>query len=222
MLNRFVTLLKTEWRASEDRRIGARILAVLQVFVFPFYRAGRFIVFKRPLSGPADHPTGGPPASVTVRPVEAADVPRLRQIASSADGVRLEAFARRGSLGVLAERDGAALGYMWASFAIFPELHRVAIDLNQREAFIHDIWVVPAARRQGLASAMLAYLFDRLKKRDIQTVVNHVVVDNRQALEFHHRRGYQPVFNLTHRRILRWDFYRQTPYRNISGLRKQG
>lgn len=211
MLNRFVTLLKTEWRASANRHCGGRILAVLRAATFPFYRAGRFIVFKRPLSEADNRPDR--PALVTVRPVEGADVSRLRQIASPADGARLEAFARRGSLGVLAERDGAALGYMWASFVIFPKLHRVAIDLDKNEAFIHDMWVVPAARRQGLASAMLAYLFDRLKKRNIQTVVNHVVADNRQALEFHHRHGYQPVFNLTHRRILRWDFYRQTPYR---------
>jgi len=217
-ISRFVSLLKTEWRAAEKRTLVVRLGRVLRVFTYPFYRAGQFIVVRRPLSLPNERPVW--PESVTVRRVEPADLPGLRQISNSADGPRLEAFTRRGSLGILAERGGEMLGYMWASFAIFPQLHRVAINLDPQEAFIHDIWVVPAARREGLASAMLWEMINTLQGRALQYVVSHVVADNQKALAFHARHGYKPMASLSHRRILRWDFYHQTPYTESSDFHK--
>ncbi len=84
---------------------------------------------------------------------------------------------RRGSLTVVAEKDGKIAGFV------------VALSRGNR-GHIVTIDVVSPARRSGLGSQLIAAAEDHLRAASCQTVSLETAVDNHAALAFYKRHGY--------------------------------
>ena len=100
--------------------------------------------------------------------------------------------------------DAAALGAMNGAFDVDVEASRVALLDGERvgfanlarrgaEAWIGGVGVVAAARRQGVAEALMRALHDEARSRDVTTVWLEVMEQNEAAYRLYEKLGYDVV-----------------------------
>jgi ribosomal protein S18 acetylase RimI-like enzyme len=100
----------------------------------------------------------------------------------------VEAFLRDGFgpdpafSGIIAERDGGAVGYL---------LYHFGYDSDQamRIMYIVDLWVDPAARRGGVGRALMGEAAARCRARGGRSLIWAVFVPNKLAIDFYERLG---------------------------------
>ena len=100
----------------------------------------------------------------------------------------VEAFLRDGFgpdpafSGIIAERDGGAVGYL---------LYHFGYDTDQAMRVLHivDLWVDPAARRGGIGRALMREAAARCRAKGGQALVWAVFAPNRLAADFYTRLG---------------------------------
>jgi ribosomal protein S18 acetylase RimI-like enzyme len=101
-----------------------------------------------------------------------------------------------GSFALLAERDGALLGY--AMVAVSP-VEETWIDDTWRTGpligEIETVSVTPEARGQGLGAALLDRIDAELAAAGIEDVVVGAFAANTRALRLYERRGFRPTWN---------------------------
>ncbi len=127
-------------------------------------------------------------AMLTLRPFRPADFDILWRIDQECfpPGIaysRLELayyVRQRGAITVIGEKDGAIAGYVVA------ESHKSA-------GHIVTIDVLPAARRAGLGSKLIAAAEENLRAAGCSSVSLETAVDNHAALAFYKRHGYSVV-----------------------------
>ena len=71
----------------------------------------------------------------------------------------LEAFRTLlagGRIGVVAWRDGRAVGYAWMAERLGPEVTRCPVPLPEEAVYLWDLYVLPAERGRGIGSALAA------------------------------------------------------------------
>ncbi|WP_288016091.1 GNAT family N-acetyltransferase [Blastomonas sp.] len=86
---------------------------------------------------------------------------------------------------VVAELDGAVMGYAYAS----PHRVRAAYATSADIA----IYVAPAAQGQGLGRALYTALFERLRSRSIHAVFAGIALPNPASIALHEAMGMVPV-----------------------------
>ncbi|MFC4071861.1 GNAT family N-acetyltransferase [Actinoplanes subglobosus] len=136
-----------------------------------------------------------PPAGgCRVRPATPADAPFVQDclaraihngLAGEPPAVDVDEWARRrfadpfhsGATCIIAERRGRRLGHVYAT--VGPDRYR-----RIRLANIHDVYVVPEAKRQGVAHALTAALADHLSRSGVPMMEGEVIMrgDPQQAL----------------------------------------
>ena len=138
------------------------------------------------MSGPAEH--------VRVRPARPEDAARLAEMANdlndhvgvpgrpfTAARVRADGFGPGAAFTPLvAELGGAVAGYAFYS----PSYNT---DLAARGMWLHDIYVVPAARGRGVGYALMAAVAAEAVRIGCASMEWGVHVDNAGALEFYRR-----------------------------------
>lgn len=142
--------------------------------------------------------TGSP--TVRIRTITAADaepVARmwsdfaryLRQLGDTDDqAFGVEAFLRDGFgpdpafSGLIAERDGGAVGYLLYNFGY-------DVDRGARVMHIVDLWVDPAARRGGIGRALMREAAARCRARGGIELIWAVFAPNKLAADFYARLG---------------------------------
>jgi len=100
----------------------------------------------------------------------------------------VEAFLRDGFgpdpafTGIIAERDGAAVGYL---------LYHFGYDSDQAMRFLHivDLWVDPEARRGGVGRALMSEAASRCRAKGGQALFWSVFAPNKLAAAFYERLG---------------------------------
>jgi ribosomal protein S18 acetylase RimI-like enzyme len=153
----------------------------------------------------AAHPSGLPeaqgsrnPITPRVRFAESADIPRLFSLkwqlaiadritatirAAEADWYRA-GFGPSGRFAALvAEIDGWVVGML--------TFHEHCDVQYQSTLYIEDLFVVPAYRKLGVASALLADLAALARKRDMPRIELHVREDNRAARRLYRELGFE-------------------------------
>ncbi|MGH9532789.1 MAG: GNAT family N-acetyltransferase [Terriglobales bacterium] len=85
-----------------------------------------------------------------------------------------------GAITVVGEKDGAIAGY-------------VVAESHKRQGHIVTIDVLPAARRSGLGSQLMAAAEEHLRAAGCSSVSLETAVDNHGALAFYKRHGYSVV-----------------------------
>ncbi len=133
------------------------------------------------------------PRSLVIKTCRGKDLERILSIESA--GFGKEAWDRNTfayyleqptCLFLMAWRGRSAVGYLLAC-------------TRAKRAELVSVAVVPAARRVGVASAMLESLMRRLNRRDVTRLVLAVKVTNRGALAFYERYDFRKI-----RRVARY------------------
>ena len=92
---------------------------------------------------------------------------------------------------VAEDETGALLGFVFCSIL---RLSQEFLCRGQGSVgFLNDLYVVPAARRQGLARRLTAYAEDWLRENGIETLELQVLPGNAEARAYWDRQGMTPV-----------------------------
>jgi len=106
-----------------------------------------------------------------------------------------DGFFRQGGFALLAEGDGTLLGY--AMVAITPVEETLMPDTwrtGDRIAEVETLVLHPAARGEGLGSALLDAIDEELAREGIDDVLIGAIVTNTDAIRLYERRGYRPAW----------------------------
>jgi len=109
---------------------------------------------------------------------------------------------RRGDIAVLARLSGRPAGITWTAFGPVevPELGR-SLRLDRYEAYIHDVYVAPAARGRNVAPSMLEFLAMELRQRDVFRAWALIGHENQASLRAFEKASFTPVCDVIHTRI---------------------
>ncbi|NUB91871.1 GNAT family N-acetyltransferase [Haloterrigena sp. SYSU A121-1] len=88
--------------------------------------------------------------------------------------------------GLLVARDGGTV-VGFASFSV----ERGSLQLDATRGVLSNIYVVPAARGQGVGTALLEAVEDELEAQGADVVVLEVMARNEAARRFYERKGYE-------------------------------
>ncbi len=116
----------------------------------------------------------------------------------------VEEFARRIRKAVadyswlIAERDGACIGYAYGSMMRERAAYRWSVEVS---AYVH-----PAHHRQGIGAALYSILLDDLMEKGFCQAFAGIALPNTASLGFHHRFGFRPIgmFKSVGRKFGRW------------------
>jgi ribosomal protein S18 acetylase RimI-like enzyme len=97
-------------------------------------------------------------------------------------------LAREDAAILVAEGDGAILGYVYA--AVEPQSWQ---DLRDEAGYIHDVVVDPDRRRQGVATALMEAALEWLRGRGVPRVVLGTASRNTSAQRLFARLGFRPT-----------------------------
>ena len=97
-------------------------------------------------------------------------------------------LANRDVLLLVAEADGGVAGYLYGSV----EGRDWAMLLDDHGA-IHDVFVSPAARHQGVARALMREAAERFRQRGLQRVVLYAAPANTEGQALFKTLGYRPT-----------------------------
>jgi ribosomal protein S18 acetylase RimI-like enzyme len=109
---------------------------------------------------------------------------------------------KRGDLAVLARLGGRPAGIAWSASGPVdvPELDRT-LRLDRYEAYIHDVFVAPAARGRNVAPSMLEFLALELRQRDVFRAWALIGHENTASVRAFEKASYTPVCDVIHTRI---------------------
>jgi GNAT superfamily N-acetyltransferase len=109
---------------------------------------------------------------------------------------------KRGDLAVLARLGGRPAGIAWSASGPVdvPELERT-LRLDRYEAYIHDVFVAPAARGRNVAPSMLEFLALELRQRDVFRAWALIGHENTASVRAFEKASYTPVCDVIHTRI---------------------
>lgn len=119
---------------------------------------------------------------------------------------------RRGDLAVLARLASRPAGIAWSASGPVdvPELGRT-LRLDRYEAYIHDVFVAPAARGRNVAPAMLEFLALELRQRDFFRAWALIGHENQASLRAFEKASYTAVCDVIHTKIAGLDRLRVRP-----------
>jgi GNAT superfamily N-acetyltransferase len=109
---------------------------------------------------------------------------------------------RRGDDAVLARLTSRPAGIAWSARGPVdvPELGRT-LRLDRYEAYIHDVFVAPAARGRNVAPSMLEFLALELRQRDVYRSWALIGSENTASVRAFEKASYTPVADVIHTRI---------------------
>lgn len=109
---------------------------------------------------------------------------------------------KRGDLAALARLGGRPAGIAWSASGPVdvPELDRT-LRLDRYEAYIHDVFVAPAARGRNVAPSMLEFLALELRQRDVFRAWALIGHENTASVRAFEKASYTPVCDVIHTRI---------------------
>lgn len=86
---------------------------------------------------------------------------------------------------LVAERDGAVIGYAYASPHRAREAYRFSCEVS--------VYLAPAAHGEGVAAALYDALLERLRERGYRQAFAGITLPNEPSERFHRRLGFEPV-----------------------------
>lgn len=102
-----------------------------------------------------------------------------------AEMARRIADYQRGHAWLVAERDGAVIGYAYGSPHRAREAYRFATEVS--------VYLHPSAHGRGLARTLYDELFARLAERGYRTACAGITMPNERSERFHRRFGFETV-----------------------------
>ncbi|HWO25459.1 MAG TPA: GNAT family N-acetyltransferase [Kofleriaceae bacterium] len=109
---------------------------------------------------------------------------------------------RRGDQAVLATIDIRPAGIAWAARGPIeaPELGRI-LRMSKYDAYIHSVYVPPAARGRAVAPVMLEHLAKELRATDAYRSWALIAADNQASLRAFQKASFTPVCDVIHAKM---------------------
>jgi GNAT superfamily N-acetyltransferase len=184
----------------------AAALTILRELAQLPYRHMRFVIVNRSLTDPL--PDLQPRIALEVRDFSWADVELVRHVHRPSEARLCARRLERGHIGVVAFHRGQPAGYAWASSQMDPNLERVNIELQPRDAFCVDAYTAPAFRGQGVQTALAIARLRRLRDLGFLSMLAYIEEGNNPSLAVWQRKlGGQVVGHM--------DFLRIGPWRRV-------
>ena len=184
---------------TELGKTGARIL----------YQHADYVILTHTLSVPAT--TAQPSSGLAIRRATTRDaISTLSLTSGSADMARFYKLYEAGSHALIATNHGQIAGYCWASQGVDGSVNRVqaALPSYPGDAYVHDLFVSPTHRRQGVGQALLIHCLEYLHKSGYKRALAAVAKDNIPSLTLTRNTGYIVIGELSHMRILFWGHFK--------------
>lgn len=186
---------------NKDWRTGFTTLLGLATRFF--YASGEFVVYCYSLPNRYQPPALDP--GLEIRPVNSAqEFSYLEAITEAVDMARFYEMDAQGSSCFFALHQDRVAGYTWTSIKNNLAANRVQPPLQAGEALIHDIFVAPEFRRQGIAEALLTYQMNVLFSQGFIRALTGVDLDNKASLRLQEKLGAERLTTMTYKRILFW------------------
>ncbi|HTR49262.1 MAG TPA: GNAT family N-acetyltransferase, partial [Kofleriaceae bacterium] len=111
-------------------------------------------------------------------------------------------FWKRGDRAVLAKLGPRAAGVAWYARGPVeaPELGRT-LKLSKYDAYIHSVFVAPAARGRGVAPVMLEHIAKELRATDAYRSWALIAADNEASLRAFQKASFTPVCDVIHAKM---------------------
>jgi len=195
-------------RTFQEEGVRAGLERLGQTIARVFYQRAEYIIVANVLSGQAPLPNPG--VGLTIRQVTTSEeIAKLSSIPDLANN--MERFYRmfdNGSIGFIAFQNDQAVGCAWISQKIDPSMIRVQVPLRPGDACVHNLFVSPTHRGQGIGQALVSHRLQFLREHGYKRAIAAVLKDNIPALKVDKKTGYTPIGEMTHTRILSWDLYK--------------
>jgi GNAT superfamily N-acetyltransferase len=114
-------------------------------------RFSRLIVFAQPLDA---IPELRNPPGVRIERLRPDQISSLGPIVGERDRERFRRLIQAGCVGLVAWRGDRPVGYGWVTTRMRPEVSQCPIPLPPAAAYLWDLYVIPAERRNGVGSAL--------------------------------------------------------------------
>jgi GNAT superfamily N-acetyltransferase len=200
LLYRLITALKV----FRENGLRAGFVELGQTIWRIFYQRAEYTAMAKELSRQA-YPAAGEPDLIIRRATTREEILALSSIADLADMARFQRMFDQGSVVLIALRGGQAVGYGWISHRIDRRTNRLQPPLRPGDACLHDLFVSPAHRGQGIAQALVARRLQFLREEGYKRSIIAVAQGNAPALRVAEKAGYRPVGEMSHTRLLFWD-----------------
>jgi GNAT superfamily N-acetyltransferase len=168
--------------AAQAKRLGGWSgvwSEVMDRTVRRIYRRGRMLVVEQPLDAlPAEVELPG----VEIREIGAGELAVLRQLTTVRTQDRFESYLASGGWCLVAYRAGVPIGYTWIAGKMLPGVESVPLDLPSDAAYGWALYVIPAERRNGIGSALVAARLRLARDRGYRKAWRAIRVTNRPAL----------------------------------------
>lgn len=204
LLRQLLCRLGSSVRAFQTEGWRAGLLALESTLSRILYQRGEYTVLANDLSGHLAVPD--PKADLVILQATAREeLAVLNSMVHPADLARFYSLFDRGSTAFVAFQNSEAVGYGWISPAIDPAVHRVPAPLCPGDACLHDLFVSPAHRRQGIGLALISHRLRFLHDHGYRRAIAVVRKDNLPSLRANKNAGYRRIGEMTHARLLLWD-----------------
>lgn len=185
------------WAGSAE--LGRTVLRI-------FYQRGEYIIIAHTLSGQIPPPA--PKPGLVVRQVNTRDeIANLSSIAEPVDMARFYKMFDHGSIAFIAFQNGQSVGCCWISQEVDRRVNRVQFPLGPGDACVHDLFVSPAHRGQGLGKSLILHRLRFLREHGYRRALGVVLKDNVPALKINKKAEYEHIGEMSHTRILFWDSF---------------
>jgi GNAT superfamily N-acetyltransferase len=150
------------------------------------FRAGHMIVYAQPL---ARAPEVQPPAGVVITAVTESDWTAMATFITGRELVRFRALASNGRHCLVAWRGAQPIGYAWVAESLGPDVTLTPFPLPPDAAYLWDLYVVPAERRNGIGSALASARIRKARDLGFREGWRMIAPSNRPSLRTLHRTG---------------------------------
>jgi len=171
-----------------------------------FHHRIEYLVLARSVDEPL--PSFKARLPITCRVAEPDGLSCLQEVVLPSEFERLSRRLAHGRVCHLAlHRDNlAACG--WTTGEVDRRIDNLELHLGPGDAYIDDLYTLPAWRRQGIQAALHTLQLKYLQEQKVKRAVAIVAVDNIPSLGMFHKFGYREVDRLSFRRVLFWREYR--------------
>lgn len=192
-------------RAFREKGLRAGLGELEQVISRIFYQRGEYFVFENEVPNKII-PLVSKPGLVIRQITNYEELKSLSSIADLADMKRFYKMFKGGSVVFVALMSDQPIGYSWISGKIDPSENRVQAPLRPGDACIHDLFISPEYRSQGIGRMFYAYRLQYLHEHGYRRLIAVVLKENISSLKVVAHTGYKRIGELSHTRILFWDW----------------
>ncbi len=200
-------------RTFQEQGLRAGLVALGQTILRIFYQQSEYIVIANVLSGRVIQLNPEPDLVIRQIP-DREEIAKLSQIANQADVARFYEMFDRGSIAFGAFQNDQIVGCCWASQKT-QSVNRVQPPLRPGDACVHDLFVSPEHRGQKIGRTLISHRLHFLRERGYKRAVGAILKGNAPAFKINEITGHTHISEMSHTRILFWDFFHHDPFDGI-------